>query len=119
MDESPLQPKPLSSQVRTNYLPEQATAETIREVGMLLSHFVWSYQLLHFETLVMAFIDRDDDPNMYLLLEYLFITDNQFSSRVEFFLSLNVAKEFWKEDSFFAKHKDFDQKYPEYLKERE
>jgi hypothetical protein len=91
-DESPLQAKPLSNQVRASYSAEQCNPDQLRDVGSLLSDFIWQYQILNWETVLLALADRDDDPNMYAILEYLLISDPQFSARVDQFLQTNVNK---------------------------
>ena len=53
---------------------------------------------------------------MFQILEYLLLIDTQFSQRIEKFLSLNFNKEFWCEDNFFAKHKEFENAFPDYIK---
>ena len=91
-DESPLQAKPLSNQVRASYVPEPCNPDQLRDVGSLLSDFIWQYQLLNWETVLLALADRDDDPNMYVILEYLLLADPQFGARVDAFLQINVNK---------------------------
>jgi hypothetical protein len=54
---------------------------------------------------------------MYQLLEYLLLVDPQMLNRMTTFLSINMNKEFWKEDQFFFKNKEFDSKFPEYPKQ--
>jgi hypothetical protein len=81
--------------------------------GKLLSEFVWTFHLLEFETLILALCDRDNNPNALALLRYLLLVDNQFSSRVDRFVQLHPNKEWWVEDNWFAKYKQYMDIYPE------
>lgn len=101
----------MSTELRANYVPEAASQQKIHEAAGLLSNFSWVYYLLDFETLILALNDRDDDPNAATLLEHLLISDKMLSTRSEYFCSLNVNKDHWKEENYWIKHKDFESKF--------
>eukprot|EP01119_Soliformovum_irregulare_P026240 TRINITY_DN9971_c0_g1_i4.p1 TRINITY_DN9971_c0_g1~~TRINITY_DN9971_c0_g1_i4.p1 ORF type:complete len:1004 (-),score=299.72 TRINITY_DN9971_c0_g1_i4:46-2610(-) len=115
LEESPIQGASPRSAMGPGFVPQVATTEIIREVGSLLASFVWTYHLIDFETLILALLDKDADPNSYPLIEYLLISDNQFSQRVEGFCSLNLNKEHWREENYYKKHRDYEQKFPEFV----
>ncbi|KAL6058560.1 Mediator of RNA polymerase II transcription subunit 23 [Balamuthia mandrillaris] len=94
-------------------LREPASQLAIQHAGNLLGLLVWNYQVLNLENLVLALADSDGDPNSFALLEYLLLKDMNFVGRVNFFRSLQVRPDFWRDENPFAHHKEFHDKCPE------
>ena len=109
LDESPLQARYRS--VTPNYAPEPANPQQILEVASYISSFVWQFYLLEFETVLRALADRITDPNAASILVHL-LGDKNIVQRVEYFMNLGVPKEHWNDDAFYAKHRDFETRFP-------
>lgn len=109
-----------SSTVQKNLNANQPQTSFNREIKTsLIAEFlvflVWNQNMIPFETLLLALSCRDEEPNSFILLEYLLLNDphKTFLKRVEFFLTLDFNKDFWLDDEFFTKQKTFEEKFPE------
>jgi len=80
LDES-LQSRALSYVGREQFLRDNVNPDKLREVGSLLSHFIFSWRVLPIETTILALMDRDDDPNVFPILEYLLLESPHLSQR--------------------------------------
>lgn len=96
-------------------------------VSNKLSLFIWQYEFLPFDTLVQALIDRagastlsrepidvqTESTYVIPILKHLFLTDTQFSNRVQYFIDLGMHVNHWEEPDYFTKHTRYHEKYPE------
>jgi hypothetical protein len=112
LDES-LQSRALSYVGREQFLRDNVNPDKLREVGSLLSHFIFSWRVLPIETTILALMDRDDDPNVFPILEYLLLESPHLSQRIDSFYSLNMDNHFWKDPFVFQKISDYNNRFPD------
>eukprot|EP00026_Physarum_polycephalum_P000590 Phypoly_transcript_00591.p1 GENE.Phypoly_transcript_00591~~Phypoly_transcript_00591.p1 ORF type:complete len:1441 (+),score=280.99 Phypoly_transcript_00591:85-4407(+) len=117
LDESPLQPRPISRYdpaQRRHIVREPAPHERMREACTLLANFVYSWHILPLEVTLLALMDRDDDPNVFTLLEHLLLDCPHINQRLDAFYALNINNNLWKEDAYFQKNLGYNTTFQDY-----
>lgn len=97
------------------FLPEPASPDLINQTGGLLAKMIWQYSIVRFEIVLQALMDRDDDANAFPMIDYLLNQSPEFFTRVEFWSSLGVRPDHWREQAYFTYHRQFHDKFPELL----
>ncbi|CAG8508778.1 6034_t:CDS:10 [Diversispora eburnea] len=83
----------------------------------MLDELIWRYQILSFEHVLFALIKGHSENNStaFKILEYLLIESNQYSDRVQYFISLGFSHRYWVEDDHHDKMMKYLERYPEYF----
>jgi mediator of RNA polymerase II transcription subunit 23 len=97
------------------FLPEPASPDLINQTGGLLAKLIWHYNIARFEIVLQALMDRDDDINAFSMIDYLLNQSPDFATRVEYWCSLGVRPDHWREQAYFTYHRQFHDKFPEPL----
>ena len=83
----------------------------------LFNDFLWKFQLIQFEYVIYGLVrgNREDENGVgFQILEDLFKENGEFHSRFKCWISLNVNPNFWLEEKYIFKLKDYYNNYPEY-----
>ncbi|PWA00551.1 hypothetical protein BB558_003394 [Smittium angustum] len=88
-------------------------------VKNVLELFVWTFMFVKNEHVLYAIIrgdsDMRDNPIRVRLVRYLLMESPGFQERLSEWKRLDFSGRYWTEDDYFAKHKTFLSKYPEYF----
>ena len=83
----------------------------------MLDELIWKYQIIAFEHVLFALVrgHRERDTTALKILDYLLLKSENFSERVEYFVSLKFEPRYWVEDDHYDKMMKYLEKYPEFF----
>ncbi|CAG8485439.1 14772_t:CDS:10 [Dentiscutata erythropus] len=83
----------------------------------MLDELLWKYQILAYEHVLFALVKGHSEVNTTAIgiLDYLLFKSEEFSGRVEYFISLKFSHRYWTEDDHHDKLTEYLKKYPEYF----
>jgi len=83
----------------------------------MLEELIWRYQILAFEHVLFALIrgQREKNETAFGILDYLLFKSEEYSGRVQYFISLEFTHRYWVEDDHHDKLMKYLERYPEYF----
>ncbi|KAF0460889.1 mediator complex subunit 23-domain-containing protein [Gigaspora margarita] len=83
----------------------------------MLDELIWKYQILALEHVLFALVKGHSEVNATAIgiLDYLLFKSEEFSGRVEYFISLKFSHRYWTEDNHHDKLTNYLERYPEYF----
>jgi hypothetical protein len=84
----------------------------LAKVGQTLASLIWHDAFISLENVILALMDRDDDPNAANIIDYLLLKDKSLLNRLCTFLHLQFKPNFWDEPDHFSKHQAYYAQHP-------
>lgn len=83
----------------------------------MLEELIWRYQILAFEHVLFALIrgQREKNATAFKILDFLLFKSEEYSGRVNYFISLGFTHRYWIEDDHHDKLMKYLERYPEYF----
>lgn len=83
----------------------------------MLEELIWRYQILAFEHVLFALIrgQREKNATAFKILDFLLFKSEEYSGRVNYFISLGFTHRYWIEDDHHDKLMTYLERYPEYF----
>ncbi|CAB5371735.1 unnamed protein product [Rhizophagus irregularis] len=98
-------------------IDNDSSSPSIEVCYKMLEELIWRYQILAFEHVLFALIrgQREKNATAFKILDFLLFKSEEYSGRVNYFISLGFTHRYWIEDDHHDKLMKYLERYPEYF----